>query len=68
MAKKKKSRSSSNGMKFYIVGKRRLKNELIASYLRQKTGNECFVLEDIGHIPKGNPKNDGGTIIAQRRW
>lgn len=64
MAKKKKSRSSSNGMKFYIVGKRRLKNDLIASYLRQKTGNECFVLEDIGHIPKGNPKNDGGTRLV----
>ncbi len=45
-------------MAFYIVGHRRLENELIASYLRRKTGNECFVLEDLHHIPKANPKNN----------
>ncbi|MGV7223839.1 MAG: response regulator transcription factor [Nitrospinales bacterium] len=55
----KKIRISSNRIKFYIVGKRRLENELIASYLKRKKGNECFVLEDINHIPKGNPNNNG---------
>ena len=50
---------SSNGMVFYIVGHRRLQNELIASYLERQTGDECFVLEDINHIPTDNPKNNG---------
>jgi len=31
---------------------------LIASYLKRKTGNDCFVAEDINHIPKRNPKNN----------
>lgn len=41
---------------YYIVGPRRIQNELIASYLKRKIGNDCFVLEDINHIPKNNPK------------
>jgi LuxR family transcriptional regulator of csgAB operon len=64
MTRKEKNRPSSNGMEFYIVGKRRLENELIASYLRRKTGNECFVLEDISHIPKGSSKNNGGRRLV----
>jgi len=46
-------------MQFYIVGHRSLENELMASYLERQTGDECFVLEDINHIPKNNPKNSG---------
>jgi len=59
MLKKQKSIPSSNGMAFYIVGYRRLENELIASYLKRKTSNDCFVLEHINHIPENNPKNNG---------
>ena len=58
MSEKKKSRPSSNGMKCYIVGKRSIGNELIASYLKRIIGNECFVLEDIHHIPNGKAKNN----------
>ena len=58
-SKKEKSLPSSNGMAFYIVGTRRLENELMASYLERQTGDQCFVLEDINHIPKNNPKNTG---------
>jgi len=64
MSGEKRSRLSSNRMEFYIVGKRRLENELIASYLSRRTGNKCFVLEDIGHIPKGNSNNDGGKRLV----
>jgi len=52
------SRQSPNEISFYIVGHKRLENELIAFYLSRKTGNECFVLDDIHHIPKGNSKNN----------
>jgi DNA-binding NarL/FixJ family response regulator len=61
MSNKKKSRQNSNGMALYIVGNRKLENELIAFYLRRRMGNECHVLENINHIPKGNSKNDGGA-------
>ncbi len=46
-------------MAFYIVGHRRLENELIASYLEQQTGDPCFVAENMNHIPTDNPKNNG---------
>ncbi len=58
MQKEKKCRQSSNKISFYIVGNSRLENELIAFYLKHKTGNECVVLEDINHIPKGDSKNN----------
>ena len=58
MQKEKKCRQSPNKIFFYIVGNSRLENELIAFYLKRKTGNECVVLEDIHHIPKGNSKNN----------
>jgi DNA-binding NarL/FixJ family response regulator len=58
MAKKQKNIPSSNRKAFYIVGHRRLENELMASYLERQTGDQCFVLEDINHIPKNNPKNN----------
>jgi len=44
--------------RFYIVGSRKLQNEVMAEYLEQKTGDECFVLGDINHIPKDNPKSN----------
>ena len=50
---------------FYIVGPQKLQNELIASCLEQETGNECFVLAQIDHIPKDITKNPGlpGLVI-----
>jgi hypothetical protein len=59
ISKKQKSLQSSNGMAFYIVGHRRLENELMASYLEQQTGDPCFVAENMNHIPTDNPKNNG---------
>ena len=59
IAKKQKSPPSSNGMVFYIVGQRRLENELMASYLERQTGTPCFVAENVNHIPTGNPKTNG---------
>jgi LuxR family transcriptional regulator of csgAB operon len=59
MSKKQKNIPSSNRMPFYIVGHRRLENELMASYLERQTGDECFVLEDINHIPKNDLKTNG---------
>jgi DNA-binding NarL/FixJ family response regulator len=58
ISRNQKSPPSSNGMAFYIVGHRRLENELMASYLERQTGDQCFVLQDINHIPKNNPKNN----------
>ena len=49
----------STDMTFYVVGKRRLQNELIASYLTKKTGKECFVLESIDHL-SSDPTGQGG--------
>jgi LuxR family transcriptional regulator, positive regulator of biofilm formation len=59
MSKNQKNIPSSNGMAFYIVGHRRLENELMASYLEWKTGDPCVVAEKINHIPTDNPKNNG---------
>ncbi len=42
--------NSSTDITFYIVGKRRLQNELLASYLTKQTGNECFLLESIHQL------------------
>jgi LuxR family transcriptional regulator, positive regulator of biofilm formation len=41
----------------YIIGPMKLQNELIASYLKQKTGNECFVINDISRVPKDDSKD-----------
>ena len=35
----------------------RLQNELIASYLKQKTGNECFAVDDISQVPTDDSKD-----------
>jgi len=58
-SKKQKSLPSSNGMAFYIVGTRRLENELMASYLERQTGDPCVVAENVNHIPSDNPKTNG---------
>lgn len=52
-----KTMRTSNGQAYYIVGSRRLQNELIASHLEQKTGNECFVVNDISQIRNDHSKN-----------
>jgi LuxR family transcriptional regulator of csgAB operon len=59
ISKNQKNLSSSNGMAFYIVGHRRLENELMSSYLERQTGDPCVVVENINHIPTDNPKNKG---------
>jgi len=64
MQRNKKSRKSPNEISFYIVGHRRLENELIASCLSLKTGNKCFVLDDIHHIPNGNSNNAGCSRLV----
>jgi LuxR family transcriptional regulator of csgAB operon len=58
-----KRRPTSNEMAFYIVGHRRLGNELVADYLCRKTGNDCFVLENIQHISKSNTNNSGRSKL-----
>ena len=58
VSKKPKNFNSSIGMTFYIVGPRRLQNELIASCLKKETGNECFVLENINHISTEHSEQD----------
>jgi LuxR family transcriptional regulator of csgAB operon len=44
------------GNKFYVIGPRRIQNELIASHLEKEIGNECLLLENFNQIPKENPK------------
>jgi len=44
---------------FYIIGSRRLENEMIASCLKGKTGRECFLFEDINRIPVEGQKDRG---------
>lgn len=58
MCERQKNIRSSNGKTFYIVGSRRLQNEVMAEYLEQKTGDECLIIGDINHIPKDNPKSN----------
>ncbi|MFO7970446.1 MAG: hypothetical protein R6U40_01700 [Desulfobacterales bacterium] len=51
------TRSSKTCNKFYIIGPRRLQNELIASYLVKEIRNEAILLENVNQIPKDNPGN-----------
>jgi DNA-binding NarL/FixJ family response regulator len=55
---KQKNLRYSTDTTFYIIGPRRLQNELIATCLESNTGNECVVLENINKIPTDNPKNN----------
>jgi DNA-binding NarL/FixJ family response regulator len=54
---KQKNLNSSTDKSFYIVGTRKLENELIASCLKRDAGGECFVLEDINQVPIGAEKD-----------
>ena len=59
MSEKQKSSDASPGNVVYIVGPRKLQNEAIASCLERETGDQCFVLGDINHIPPNDPKDSG---------
>jgi len=59
ISEKQENHSSSTDTTFFIVGPRRLENEMIASCLRKKTDRECFLLEDIDQIPVGGKKERG---------
>jgi DNA-binding NarL/FixJ family response regulator len=57
--------NSSEDLTFYIVGKRRLQNELIASYLTKQTGNACFLLESIHQLSPCDldPESSRGLVF-----
>jgi len=57
MSEKQKSSDASPGNVVYIVGPRKLQNEAIASCLERESGDQCFVLGDINHIPPDDPKD-----------
>lgn len=52
-----KNRQASKGQTCYIVGPKKIQNELIASYLERKTGNECLAVSDISQVRTEHPKN-----------
>ena len=58
-SEKQKNLHPSTDVKFFIVGSRRLENEMIASCLKRKTGRECFLFEDINSIPVGSQEDYG---------
>jgi len=45
-----KNLHASADVKFYIVGTRKLENEMIASCLKRKTNRKCFLFNDINSI------------------
>lgn len=52
-----KRKHASNAQACYIVGPMRIQNELIASYLKQKTGGECLAVDDISQVWTDDSKN-----------
>ena len=48
---------------FYILGTRKLENELIASCLKKDFGGKCFVVEDIHQVPVGAQKDFTGQRL-----
>ena len=54
-----KNLHASADVKFYIVGTRKLENEMIASCLKRKTNRKCFLFEDINSIPTEGQKACG---------
>ena len=54
---KKKIASTHESASCYIVGPMRLQNELMAAYLKEKTGNACSAVDDIRQIPEDDPKD-----------
>jgi LuxR family transcriptional regulator of csgAB operon len=57
MSENQKSSDASPGSVVCIVGPRKLQNEAIASCLERETGDQCFVLGDINHIPPDDPRD-----------
>ena len=57
MSGKLNSSDASPGNVVYIVGPGKLQNEAIASCLERESGDQCFVLGDINHIPPDDPKD-----------
>ena len=57
MSENQQSSDASPGNEVYIVGPRKLQNEAIASCLERETGDRCFVLGDINHIPPDDPRD-----------
>ncbi|WP_372682092.1 hypothetical protein, partial [Desulfosarcina sp.] len=55
---KKKTASKKCKASCYIVGPMRLQNELMASYLKEKTGNACSAIDDIRQIPDDDPQDE----------
>jgi DNA-binding NarL/FixJ family response regulator len=55
---KQKNLRSSTDTTFYIIGPRRLQNELIATCLEKETGNPCILVDTINRIPTDNPKTN----------
>ena len=53
------TRSCKTGNEFYIVGTRKLQNELMASYLEGQTGDPCVVAKNVNDIATDNPKTNG---------
>lgn len=51
---------------FYIIGPKRLQNDLLACCLGRKTGNECHVIENLHDIFTGNPGDDGRPKLILR--
>ncbi len=54
---KQKNLNPSTDITYYIIGTRKLENEMIASCLKRDPGGECFVLEDINQVPGGAQKD-----------
>jgi len=50
-------RSSNGKASCYIVGPMKLQNELMASYLKQKTGSECFAVDNIRQVRTDGSKS-----------
>lgn len=50
-------RSPNGKASYYIVGPMKLQNELMASYLKQKTGNECKAVSDISQVRTDDSKD-----------
>lgn len=48
----------------YIVGPRRLQNQLMASYLKQETGARCTAVKDFGSIPAVGKAQNGRPRLA----
>ena len=55
--KKKKKASKKCKASCYIVGPMKLQNELMAAYLKEKTGNACSAVDDIRQIPEDDSKD-----------